>query len=59
MDPFTEYKKAHDGEDGSGPKKHSKTFLVVTWICTLGSEHNPTYITIHASFFLPELLIVL
>ena len=59
MDPFSEYKKAHDGEDGSWPKKHTKTFLVETWICTLGSEHNPTYITIHFSLFLPELLIVL
>ena len=24
--PFTESKKAHDGEDGSGPKKYSRTF---------------------------------
>lgn len=59
VDPFTAPKKAHDGEDSSGPKKHSRTFLVVAWICTLGSEYNPTSITIHSSLFLLELLIVL
>ena len=59
MDPFTASEKAHDGEDSSGPKKHSRTFLVAAWICTLSSEHHPTSITIPSSLFLPELLIVL
>lgn len=31
--PLTESKKAHDGEDGCGSRKHSRT-LVAAWICT-------------------------